>query len=57
MWFDLSAPDASQAREFYSALLGWAIAPAGDAGPFTMLQGSGGLPWLTTRTWPTESGR
>jgi predicted enzyme related to lactoylglutathione lyase len=57
MWFDLSAPDASQAREFYSALLGWAIAPAGDARPFTMLQGSGGLPWLTTRTWPTESGR
>ena len=26
MWFDLSAPDAGQAREFYSGLFGWAIA-------------------------------
>jgi catechol 2,3-dioxygenase-like lactoylglutathione lyase family enzyme len=32
MWFDLSAPDVDKAREFYSALFGWAVAPAANAG-------------------------
>jgi uncharacterized protein len=45
MWFDLSAPDASQAREFYVALLGWAIAPAGDAGPYQAWITDGQQPW------------
>ena len=34
MWFDLGAPNAGQAREFYSAMFGWAVAPAADAGPY-----------------------
>ena len=33
MWFDLGATDAGQAREFYRALFGWAVAPAADAAP------------------------
>jgi predicted enzyme related to lactoylglutathione lyase len=34
MWFDLSAPNTGQAREFYSGLFGWAIAPSRNAGPY-----------------------
>jgi uncharacterized protein len=45
MWFDLSAPDTGRAREFYSGLLGWAIAPAGDAGPYQAWITDGQQPW------------
>jgi uncharacterized protein len=45
MWFDLSAPDAGQAREFYGALLGWATAPGGDAGPYQAWITDGQQPW------------
>jgi hypothetical protein len=45
MWFDLSAPDTGQAREFYSGLFGWAIAPAGDAGPYQAWVTDGEQPW------------
>jgi predicted enzyme related to lactoylglutathione lyase len=45
MWFDLSAADAGQAREFYSALFGWAIAPAGNAGPYQAWVTDGQQPW------------
>jgi uncharacterized protein len=45
MWFDLSAPDTSQAREFYSGLLGWATAPAEDAGPYQAWITDGQQPW------------
>jgi uncharacterized protein len=45
MWFDLSTPDASQAREFYAALFGWAITPAGDAKPYQAWITDGQQPW------------
>jgi predicted enzyme related to lactoylglutathione lyase len=45
MWFDLGAPDAGQAREFYAALFGWAIAPAGNAGPYQAWITDGQQPW------------
>ena len=45
MWFDLSAPDTGRAREFYSGLFGWAIAPAGDAGPYQAWITDGQQPW------------
>ena len=45
MWFDLSAPDAGEAREFYSALFGWAIPLAGNAGPYQAWITSGEQPW------------
>jgi uncharacterized protein len=45
IWFDLSAPDTGQAREFYSALFGWAIAPAGDAGNYQAWITDGQQPW------------
>jgi uncharacterized protein len=45
MWFDLSAPDVEKTREFYSALFGWAVAPAGDAGPYQAWITDGSQPW------------
>jgi predicted enzyme related to lactoylglutathione lyase len=33
MWFDLNAADPGRAREFYSDLFGWAVAPAENAAP------------------------
>ena len=45
MWFDLSAGDSGQAREFYSAMFGWAIAPAEDAGPYRAWITDGRQPW------------
>jgi predicted enzyme related to lactoylglutathione lyase len=45
MWFDLSAADADQAREFYSAMFGWAVAPAGNAGPYKAWITDGQQPW------------
>lgn len=54
MWFDLSAPDASQAREFYAALLGWAIAPAGDAGSYQAWITDAQQPWAgIVQAYPT----
>jgi hypothetical protein len=49
MWFDLSAPDAGPAREFYSAMFGWAIAPAGDARPYEAWITDGQQPWAGIR--------
>jgi predicted enzyme related to lactoylglutathione lyase len=34
MWFDLNTADAGKASEFYNAMFGWAVAPAGDAGHY-----------------------
>lgn len=45
MWFDLTVPDADKAREFYSALFGWAVAPAGNAGPYQAWITNGEQPW------------
>jgi predicted enzyme related to lactoylglutathione lyase len=45
MWFDLGATDAGQAREFYRALFGWAVAPAADAGPYQAWITDGEQPW------------
>jgi len=45
MWFDLNAADAGQAREFYGAMFGWAVAPAGDAGPYQAWITDGQQPW------------
>ena len=45
MWFDLTAADAGQAREFYSALFGWAVAPAANAGPYQAWITDGQQPW------------
>jgi hypothetical protein len=43
MWFDLSAADTDQAGEFYSALFGWAVAPAdGPAGSSVTIADPGG---------------
>jgi len=46
MWFDLGATDAGQAREFYRALFGWAVAPAADAGPYQAWITDGEQPWV-----------
>ena len=45
MWFDLSAPSTGQAREFYSAMFGWVIAPAENAGPYEAWITDGQQPW------------
>ena len=45
MWFDLSAADTSQAREFYSALFGWPVAAAENAGPYQAWITDGQQPW------------
>jgi predicted enzyme related to lactoylglutathione lyase len=45
MWFDLSAADTGQAREFYSALFGWAVAPAENAGSYQAWITDGQQPW------------
>jgi predicted enzyme related to lactoylglutathione lyase len=45
MWFDLSAADSGQAREFYSAMFGWAVAPAENAGPYQAWITDGQQPW------------
>ena len=45
MWFDLSAPDTGQAREFYSGLFGWAISQDGSAGPYQAWITDGQQPW------------
>lgn len=45
MWFDLSAADAGQAREFYLAMFGWAVAPAGNAGSYQAWITDGQQPW------------
>jgi predicted enzyme related to lactoylglutathione lyase len=45
MWFDLSAPDAGKAREFYSSLFGWPVAPADGAGPYQAWITDGQQPW------------
>jgi hypothetical protein len=45
MWFDLSTAGTGQAREFYSGLFGWAIAPAGNAGPYQAWITDGQQPW------------
>jgi uncharacterized protein len=45
MWFDLDATDAGQAGDFYKGLFGWAIAPAGDAGPYQAWITDGQQPW------------
>ena len=45
MWFDLSAADTSQAREFYGALFGWAVASAENAGPYQAWITDGQQPW------------
>jgi len=45
MWFDLSTADAGKAREFYSALFGWTIAPAGEAGHYQAWITDGQQPW------------
>jgi uncharacterized protein len=45
MWFDLSAADSSQAREIYSTMFGWAIAPADNAGPYQAWITDGQQPW------------
>ena len=57
MWFDLSAPDAGQAREFYSAMFGWAIAPAGDAGPYQAWITDGQQPWAGIAAASTTADR
>ncbi len=44
-WFDLSAPDTGQAREFYSAMFGWAAAPAENAGNYRAWITDGQQPW------------
>jgi predicted enzyme related to lactoylglutathione lyase len=45
MWFDLSAADTGQAGQFYSAMFGWAVAPAGNAGPYQAWISDGQQPW------------
>lgn len=45
MWFDLSVADAGQAHAFYAAMFGWAVAPAGDAGPYQAWITDGQQPW------------
>lgn len=45
IWFDLNAGDVGQAREFYTALFGWAVAPAGDAGSYQAWITDGQQPW------------
>jgi predicted enzyme related to lactoylglutathione lyase len=45
MWFDLSAADVGPAREFYSNLLGWTVAPAEDAGRYQAWVMDGQRPW------------
>jgi predicted enzyme related to lactoylglutathione lyase len=45
MWFDPGATDAGQAREFYRALFGWAVAPAAGAGPYQAWITDGEQPW------------
>jgi predicted enzyme related to lactoylglutathione lyase len=45
MWFDLGTADAGQAREFYSALFGWTVGPAEDAGPYQAWINDGQQPW------------
>jgi predicted enzyme related to lactoylglutathione lyase len=55
MWSDLGAADAGQAREFYSALFGWAVAPAGDAGPYQAWITDGQQPWAgITQAGPAD---
>jgi hypothetical protein len=45
MWFDLSTADTGKAREFYSAMFGWAVAPAGGAGHYQAWITDGQEPW------------
>jgi uncharacterized protein len=45
MWFDLNAADTGQARDFYNGLFGWAVAPAGNAGPYQAWIIDGQQPW------------
>ena len=45
MWFDLGTADAEKAREFYSTLFGWAIAPAENAGSYQAWITDGQQPW------------
>jgi uncharacterized protein len=45
MWFDLSATDVGQAREFYTGLFGWAVVPADDAGHYQAWITDGQQPW------------
>jgi len=56
MWFDLGATDAGQAREFYRALFGWAVAPAADAGPYQAWITDGEQPWAGIVHADTEGG-
>jgi uncharacterized protein len=45
MWFDLSTADAGKSIGFYSAMFGWAVAPAGDAGHYQAWITDGQQPW------------
>jgi uncharacterized protein len=45
MWFDLNTADAGQAREFYSAMFGWAVTPAENAGTYQAWITDGQQPW------------
>ena len=56
MWFDLAVADAGQAREFYRALFGWAVAPAADAGPYQAWITGGEQPWAGIVRADTEGG-
>lgn len=57
MWFDLNAADAGQARDFYNGLFGWAVAPAGDAGPYKAWITDGQQPWAASRRPPRQTAR
>ncbi len=57
MWFDLVSPDAGQAREFYSAMFGWAVAPAENAGEYQAWITDGQQPWAgITAAGPASGG-
>ena len=45
MWFDLSTADPGRAREFYSDLFGWVVAPAENAAPYQAWIADGQQPW------------
>jgi hypothetical protein len=56
MWFDLSAPDTGQAGEFYSAMFGWAVAPAENIGNYQAWITDGQQPWAGITVAGTASG-
>lgn len=60
VWYDVTAAtgDADTVREFYGALLGWAIGPDTDPGPYNGWIMDGAQPWASViEAGPATAGR